>query len=169
MMTRTEQRRMVTEYGASQLDGTSISVLKALIDSNKLKGRNDDAERPFNVGLTKLRKRTGRTDKTLLKHIGILEEKQIIAVIKGKAGKSNTYVLQIGNMETWDTVDETEKVRRQMRAVQQLEWKHKDKKLKAELAETVFTDDGCVKAARAGETNRERRVRLEQLLEVTEI
>jgi DNA-binding MarR family transcriptional regulator len=169
MMTRTEQRRMVTEYGASQLDGTSISVLRALIDSNKLKGRNDDAEMAFRVGLSKLRKRTGRTDKTLLKHIRILEEKQIIAVIKGKAGKSNTYVLQIGNMATWDTVDETETLKRQQRQLQQLTWKHRDKAWKNELAEMVFTKDGNVKGVREDETNWERRRRLERLLKVTVI
>ena len=48
MMTRPEQRRLCTIFGASDrpgFNGTTLGVLQALITSNPLKGKDVDAEK----------------------------------------------------------------------------------------------------------------------------
>jgi hypothetical protein len=74
MMTRTAQRKLCAVYGAAirpkvdrelGFNGTTLSILQALIASNKLRGK-DDGERPFRVGLGELARRARRNRNTII-------------------------------------------------------------------------------------------------------
>src|ERR1700737_3988279 len=168
MMTRPEQRSLMTRYGASRLNGATPIVLRALITSNKLAGKRDDAEKPFRVGLTKLQKRVGRDQRTITRHFQILENEKLLTVTKNKNGTSNTYSLHLSPMKEWISTDEADMLKRQQRAAAKLKWKRKDKVAKTDL-ENIHIVDGCVKGCIKDETNRERRLRQHRLITVETI
>jgi DNA-binding transcriptional ArsR family regulator len=158
----------MTRYGASRLNGTTLIVLAALITSNKMSGKRDDAEKPFRVGLTKLQKRVGRDQRTITRHFKILENEKLLTVTKNKNGTSSTYSLHLSPMKDWTSADEAETLKRQQRAAAKLKWKRKDKVTKTDL-ENIYIVDGCVKGCIEHETNRDRRLRQHHLITVVEI
>jgi DNA-binding MarR family transcriptional regulator len=98
-MTRSTQRKLRAVYGAAirlsvdrelGFNRTTLSILQALITSNKLRGKDDDGERPFRVGLEKLARRTRRDRKTIIRHIQVLVAEKLVTVTKGVNGTSNT-------------------------------------------------------------------------------
>jgi hypothetical protein len=177
MMTRAAQRKLCAVYGAVirpavdrewGFNGTTLSILQALITSNKLRGKDDDGERPFRVGLEKLARRTRRDRKTIIRHIQILVAEKLVTVTKGVNGTSNTYSIHLSPMSDWMTSDEADALRRKSRTAAKERWRHKDKVTKSDL-ENVVMRGGCVTGAVKDETNRERRLRLTRIMHITQV
>ena len=135
-MTRAVQRKLCAVYGAairpavdreSGFNRTTLSILQALIICNKLRGKDDDGERPFRVGLGELARRTRRDRKTIIRHIQILVAEKLVTVTKGVNGTSNTYSIHLSPMSDWMTSDEADALRRKSRLVAKQRWRHKDK------------------------------------------
>ena len=177
MMTRTAQRKLCAVYGAAirptvdkglGFNRTTLSILQALIASNKLRGKDDDGERPFRVGLGELARRTRRDRKTIIRHIKILVAEMLVTVTKGVMGTSNTYSVHLSPMSDWMTSDEADALRRKSRAAVKQRWRHKDKATKSDL-ENVVMRGGCVTGAVKDETNRERRLRLTRIMHITQV
>ena len=177
MMTRTAQRKLCAVYGAAirpavdrelGFNRTTLSILQALITSNKLRGKDDDGERPFRVGLGELARRTRRDRKTIIRHIQILVAEKLVTVTKGLNGTSNTYSIHLSPMSDWMTSDEADALRRKSRAAAKQRWRHKDKVTKSDL-ENVVMRGGCVTGVLKDETNRERRLRLMRIMHITQV
>jgi len=177
MMTRKVQRKLCAVYGASirpavdrelGFNRTTLSILQALIASNKLAGKDDDEERPFRVGLGESARRTRRDRKTIIRHIQILVAEKLVTVTKVVNGTSNTYSIHLSPMSDWMTSDEADALRRKSRAAAKQRWRHKDKVTKSDL-ENVVMRGGCVTGALKDETNRERRLRLTRIMHITQV
>jgi hypothetical protein len=122
-MTKREQRNLITQYGASQLEHTPLFLLKEMVSVNWLgKDPEADAEaKPFRVSMTKLAARTNLSRQTISRNLQTLVAKNLLTILEEK-GKSSLYQLHVGIMNKWETVREIRKKGNQVALDKKAKW-----------------------------------------------